>query len=721
MGFGGLSIATSGLRVAQRNLNVTGHNIANSEVAGYSRQRIVQTTAFQRNIGINNANQRMQVGMGAMWSEVHQIRNEFLDINFRNRVSQLNFYSTKVQAGTSIESIMGELHGAYCYQKVINNIWYAIQELTINPSSIAARQFFMSNVTTFLTKSQDIFDGEGGLREYQMNLDEQVRELVNGRNGINATVSGIAELNYKIRSAELSGEKANDFRDERHRLLDHLATMIPIDVVEGPNGDVNISSLGHHILTGTTQSFMGLRYISNEATLVEPVFTHLTDEILSAGTPPTEFTSYLNYISPIHEAANNDNGKLLALLQARGMTVANHLSADVLPPTSPAELNRLADSVRTAIFGMTGTYQEQIEAAIAAIVALGDAATEAQLLLRQDLEAALRHSERDPHQFISRLVFAQGNLVLMSELAYEIERDFFAQSHNYRAHMWSINHAMIPQTQMNLDRIVNSVVTMINDAFTGLLRDKTGNFVFYETELAFEADGVTPRLDNQGNQVRVPVLAFDGGGNPIIDPVTGQQARIPIRPLNMNDPPGFGVPLFVRQSDITTRNPNDPNWFTWPISEHEDPNRAETIFTTTNIRINPDFLVAGGHNNLALSLCGARSNTDLLVALQGVWMEKDGHYSVLIDGNTFNIQDAYIRFTGKLATEIAEAASKVKTQTIEVDQAHNRRMAIKGVSMDEEMNAMLRFQFAFQAASRAFNVIDSMIDRLINGTGRVGM
>jgi flagellar hook-associated protein 1 FlgK len=49
------------------------------------------------------------------------------------------------------------------------------------------------------------------------------------------------------------------------------------------------------------------------------------------------------------------------------------------------------------------------------------------------------------------------------------------------------------------------------------------------------------------------------------------------------------------------------------------------------------------------------------------------------------------------------------------------RMAIKGVSMDEELNAMLRFQFAFQAASRVFNMIDQMIDRIVNGTGRVGL
>jgi flagellar hook-associated protein 1 FlgK len=293
----------------------------------------------------------------------------------------------------------------------------------------------------------------------------------------------------------------------------------------------------------------------------------------------------------------------------------------------------------------------------------------ADIELRDDLIAALRHVERDPNGFIARLVAAEeaipANPALSAELEREILRDFQAQFHNHIAHTWSINNAMIPQAQMGLDRIVNRVVTMINDAITGNLRGADG-------ELLFD----TAPLDLNGNA---------------------------------------GIPLFIRDVDVTTGT------HTWPVSEHENPNRATTIFTISNIRINPAFLVAGGHNNLALSLSGGPGDTNLLVALQKVWMCDKSPYAVRIGENNFNVQDAYIRFTGKIATETNEAKDKVKSQTIQVDQAQNMRMAVKGVSMDEEMSAMLRFQFAFQAASRAFNMIDSMIDRLVNGTGRVGL
>jgi len=50
----------------------------------------------------------------------------------------------------------------------------------------------------------------------------------------------------------------------------------------------------------------------------------------------------------------------------------------------------------------------------------------------------------------------------------------------------------------------------------------------------------------------------------------------------------------------------------------------------------------------------------------------------------------------------------------------NRQEEISGVSIDEEMTKLIEAQHAFQAASRMINTIDSMLDRIINGTGLVG-
>jgi flagellar hook-associated protein 1 FlgK len=46
---------------------------------------------------------------------------------------------------------------------------------------------------------------------------------------------------------------------------------------------------------------------------------------------------------------------------------------------------------------------------------------------------------------------------------------------------------------------------------------------------------------------------------------------------------------------------------------------------------------------------------------------------------------------------------------------------VAGVSMDEEMSNLVRFQRAYQASSRAMSTMDEMLDVLINRTGRVGL
>jgi flagellar hook-associated protein 1 FlgK len=73
-----------------------------------------------------------------------------------------------------------------------------------------------------------------------------------------------------------------------------------------------------------------------------------------------------------------------------------------------------------------------------------------------------------------------------------------------------------------------------------------------------------------------------------------------------------------------------------------------------------------------------------------------------------------------MGNKAAEASSVTASQTVLVESAENSRTAISGVSMDEELSNMMKFKFAYDAAARALNVIDSMLDKIINGTGVVG-
>jgi flagellar hook-associated protein 1 len=79
---------------------------------------------------------------------------------------------------------------------------------------------------------------------------------------------------------------------------------------------------------------------------------------------------------------------------------------------------------------------------------------------------------------------------------------------------------------------------------------------------------------------------------------------------------------------------------------------------------------------------------------------------------------AIVRQVGSDAANASRAQSVAQAA---VDAAEDRRQNVSGVSLDEEMANMLRFQRGYQASARAMSTIDDMLDTLINRAGRVGL
>jgi flagellar hook-associated protein 1 FlgK len=82
---------------------------------------------------------------------------------------------------------------------------------------------------------------------------------------------------------------------------------------------------------------------------------------------------------------------------------------------------------------------------------------------------------------------------------------------------------------------------------------------------------------------------------------------------------------------------------------------------------------------------------------------------------------AYQAFVARIGADVRnserlEANANVLTSAIE-----DRRQSVSGVSMDEEMTNLVRYQRGYQASARAMSAVDDMLDQLINRTGRVGL
>jgi flagellar hook-associated protein 1 len=81
----------------------------------------------------------------------------------------------------------------------------------------------------------------------------------------------------------------------------------------------------------------------------------------------------------------------------------------------------------------------------------------------------------------------------------------------------------------------------------------------------------------------------------------------------------------------------------------------------------------------------------------------------------------YQQLVTRMGNEVAQATRSQSTAQVLTDNLSDRRESVSGVSLDEEMTNIIRFQRAYQASARAMSTTDEMLDTLINRAGRVGL
>jgi flagellar hook-associated protein 1 FlgK len=82
---------------------------------------------------------------------------------------------------------------------------------------------------------------------------------------------------------------------------------------------------------------------------------------------------------------------------------------------------------------------------------------------------------------------------------------------------------------------------------------------------------------------------------------------------------------------------------------------------------------------------------------------------------------AYSQLVSRIGGESRDATQRAEAARALTDAVADRRDSVAGVSLDEEMTNLVRFQRGYQASARAMSTVDEMLDVLINRTGRVGL
>ncbi|QXI37089.1 flagellar hook-associated protein FlgK [Pseudomonas xantholysinigenes] len=231
-----ISIGLSGLNASQTALAITGNNIANAAVSGYSRQQTIQTTGPSHNIGTGF------VGTGTTLSDVRRIYNAYLDNQLQTATS-LNTDAAAFQDQiTGIDKLLAESDTGI--SSVLTAFFSALQTASAKPSDMASRQLLLTQAQTLSNRFNAI---SSQMSKQNDSINSQL-ETLSGQ--VNKLTSSIADLNKQITQLSASGASPNNLLDARSEAVRQLNELVGVTVQERDgNYDVYMGN-GQSLVTG---------------------------------------------------------------------------------------------------------------------------------------------------------------------------------------------------------------------------------------------------------------------------------------------------------------------------------------------------------------------------------------------------------------------------------------------------------------------------------------
>ncbi len=221
-------------------LQTTGNNIANANVAGYSRQQVQLVTSPGQFTGAGF------MGAGVDVATVTRAHDSFLTSAATAaaslaamdsaRLGQLNNMQQAFQIGT------GGLGDS------VNQLFSALSAVANNPGDLSARQALLGTASSLAAN----FNSAGAAFDSaQAGVSSQVASTAAEVNG---WTQGIATLNGKIAAALAQGQTPNDLMDQRDTLISNVSGAIQVSRLDMPDGTTSLFVAGGQTLVLGSQS-----------------------------------------------------------------------------------------------------------------------------------------------------------------------------------------------------------------------------------------------------------------------------------------------------------------------------------------------------------------------------------------------------------------------------------------------------------------------------------
>lgn len=697
VGFSSYQIARSGLKVSERGLFVTGHNISNANTVGYSRQQaIIETSPYQTVIGRNG--NMFQYGLGADIQETRQIRNTFLDIIYRQENTKLGYYDTRSSAIGDVEAILNDPMGDGL-QEIMNQFWDSWQELSKSPESLTIRALVRERGQALAY----YFNQVGSqLDRLQNDLNSEIKVQVDE---VNKITSKIAALNQKIATEEVAGDSANDYRDQRNLLMDKLSLICDVKFNEMQDGQVDITLGGHLIVSkGKSKNL----YVTKSGDTGEFYFP-----MLEGTDKPIDIKS----------------GKLKGLLESRGEVVGIK--------GNPAN----------------GTPNEKVDITFAIDSSLG--ATE----LRNQISSYVNGLNKSGVDYNIRFVTMDSTSTVLNNTVYTADNindllndtagldSFFSATGSECSFDGFISTLETLQTSGEFRSDAAKVAYVFsNSSINGnngsdVTSADAAGYINRLNSIGMKTTIVTDKSYQDQGESNLEVgwkLIASGTGGETLEmgtdaksfsdllssinsdtrmTVNGNMSNIPLSTNIVSD-------LKIKLNSMINAVIREVNYLSstgYTLDGKPGVNFFKPIddrypMEMGNFTLSDELMGDDGLNNIVASSSTAVGDNTISRQIANL---RDAN--LLTDASGKVSIDAYYRgVILDIGNQGSEAITARDNQTTLVLSAEEQRSSISGVAMDEELSNMMKYKFAYDASSRVLNIIDTMIEKVVNSMGVVG-
>ncbi|MGE7991312.1 flagellar hook-associated protein FlgK [Pseudomonas sp. NPDC089554] len=246
-----INIGMSGLSASLAGLNTTGNNIANADVAGYSRQQNIQRSKGSIQEG------HVFMGTGTTLADVRRVYNQFLDAQLQTATSLNSDSNAYLNQVTPLNNLLSDRNTGIT--GALTNFFAALQSAANKPTEDASRQLLLSNASALAGRFNSL---SAQFKEQNTNINGNLDSMASRINELSST---IAQYNEQIAKTSTISGQPNDLLDQRNEAIRQLNQLVGVDTVER-NGTIDVYlKNGQSLVLGTSTNKM-----STEPSITDP-------------------------------------------------------------------------------------------------------------------------------------------------------------------------------------------------------------------------------------------------------------------------------------------------------------------------------------------------------------------------------------------------------------------------------------------------------------------